>query len=66
MKCVDLEILLCDYVDGVLSPGPRDITDQELFDWLEYAPELNDFPDVLGLLRDRIDKLPKLPRRWPR
>ena len=55
-----------DIRDGVLSHGPRDITDQELFDWLEFAPELNNFPDLLAGLRDRINRLPKLPRRWPK
>jgi hypothetical protein len=55
-----------DILNGILSRGPRDLTDAEIFGWLENAPELNNFPDVLGRLRDRIDKLPKLPRRWPR
>ena len=55
-----------DIIKGILSRGPRDLTDAEIFGWLENAPELNNFPDVLGRLKDRIDKLPKLPRRWPR
>lgn len=55
-----------DIIKGILSRGPRDLTDGEIYGWLENAPELKDFPDVLGRLCDRIDKLPKLPRRWPR
>lgn len=55
-----------DIINGILSRGPRDLTDGEIYGWLENAPELKDFPDVLGRLKDRIDKLPKLPRRWPR
>ena len=53
-------------LNGILSRGPRDLTDAEIFEWLEYAPELKDFPELLGRLRDRIDKLPKLPRFWPK
>ena len=30
MKCVDLEILLCDYVDGVLSPAETATVDLHL------------------------------------
>ena len=55
-----------DILNGILSRAPRDLTDGEIYGWLENAPELKDFPNVLGRLRDRIDKLPKLPRRWPR
>lgn len=55
-----------DILNGILSRGPRDLTDAEIFEWLDYAPELKDFPDLLGRLRDRIDKLPKLPRFWPK
>ncbi|MBV6397504.1 MAG: hypothetical protein HFACDABA_03118 [Anaerolineales bacterium] len=52
-----------DIIRGNLARGPRSLTDGELYGWLENAPELNDFPDLLGGLRERIDKLPKLPRR---
>lgn len=48
-----------DIVNGVLGRGPRDLTDGELYGWLENAPELKEFPDLLGGLRERIDKLPR-------
>ena len=54
-----------DIINGRLSDQPRSITDGELYDWLNYAPELNDLidkiPDLPNLL-NRIPKVPKIPR----
>ena len=54
-----------DIIDGRLADQPRIITDGELFDWLNYAPELNDLIDKLPNLPNlfnRIPKVPKIPR----
>ena len=54
-----------DILDGRLSDQPRSISDGELFDWLDYAPELNDLIDKLPDLPDlfnRIPRVPKIPR----
>lgn len=58
-----------DIRDGILSREPRLLSDQELLDWLDYVPELNDFPDVLKNFRDRFENLSQRtprPRRTPR
>lgn len=55
-----------DILDGVLSREPRSITDAELFNWLEFTPELDGVLDQLPLLRDRLKILPEIPRRRPK
>lgn len=52
-----------DILEGILSREPRRITDTELGDWLEYTPELDGLLDRLPFLRDRINRLPELPKR---
>ncbi len=51
-----------DIRNGVLSKEPRSISDRELRDWLDNAPELQGMLDRLPSLRERLEKLPKLPR----
>ena len=51
-----------DILLGILSTKPRLISDTELLDWLEFAPELDGLLDFLPSLRDRIDILPDRPR----
>jgi hypothetical protein len=52
-----------DILQGVLAREPRPITDAELGNWLEYTPELDSLLDRLPFLRDRINRLPELPKR---
>jgi len=58
-----------DIFDGVLSLAPRSLNDQELLDWLENVPELNDRPDLLASLKKRLEELRdifNIPRVFPR
>lgn len=52
-----------DIINGILGGGPRDLTDQELLDWLDNVPELNDRPDLLVSLKERLKNL--LDKREP-
>lgn len=60
-----------DIRDGVLSREPRDLNEQEMLDWLEFVPEMKDYPDLSYVLQTRLKSLrdgisvPKTPR-WPR
>ena len=54
-----------DIRDGILSHEPRPLTETELRDWIEFAPELNDRPDLLPSLSDLLDNLPDLPDNPP-
>jgi hypothetical protein len=55
---------------GILSREPRQITDKELGDWFEFAPELEGLrdrlPDILNTRRDRIPTRQPRPTRPPR
>jgi ferric-dicitrate binding protein FerR (iron transport regulator) len=54
-----------DILNGILARNPRDLTDTELYDWIDNAPELKDLPGLVANLRDRLDKLRQRPPRWP-
>jgi len=58
-----------DIRDGILSREPRAITDTEISDWFEFAPELNEMrdrlPDVFRV-RDRLPTRAPRPTRPPR
>ena len=51
-----------DILDGRLSTDPRTLTDGELINWLENAPELNDLIDKIPNLPNFFDRIPKIPK----
>lgn len=51
-----------DIIDGRLSDQPRTITDGELYDWLDNAPELNDLIDQLPDLPNPFNQIPEVPK----
>jgi hypothetical protein len=56
-----------DLRDGILAREPRTITDSELLNWLDNAPEVEGLLDRLPFLLDRLNKLlgEKKHRRLP-
>ena len=51
-----------DIMDGRLSDQPRSLTDAELRNWLDYAPELNDLIDKLPNLPNLFNRIPRVPK----
>ena len=56
-----------DILNGILSSAPRIMTDQELINWLNNAPEAGSLANQFPRLRSLIEKLRKLPKppKWP-
>ena len=58
MKCVDLEILLCDYVDGVLSPGENATVELHLKDCVSCREMVEDARAAVALMSRAADVEP--------
>ena len=58
MKCVDLEILLCDYVDGVLSPAEKATVELHLQGCAACRELVDDARAALALMEKAADVEP--------
>ena len=54
-----------DILNGILSNEPRSLNETELRNWIEFTPELNNYPDILSSLPGIQNILNNLPNRPP-